>query len=408
MTSVIVVGAGIVGAAIAYEAARAGAVVTLVDRGPVAELGASRWGFGGVSWASATTPATVAFADRGFARYQTMDAELGEPCSFRPGEALVLLPDADAMAAAGQLVIAFQARGHEARLIGDEDLPTLEPALRFDGWAGALGLQQGHLDLRVCARAWARRAAALGATLLEQVEVTALDPAAPRIETSHGALAADVVFLVAGAWARPLLRTAGVDLPVFHSHAEFLYTDPTPPLLAHQVSYGGANRSVAEEAAVDPRYARAWREGEDRELVPNSQEFGIVQFADGHIRIGQTSRMFPSYRAEPRAITRGLLLDAARRLLPGVNALPNIRLATRQVAFTPDHLPIVGPLAGRAEVILVAPSTSPTVMAPAIGAALAAYATAGAWDPLLDEWRDDRPAVAAARAWLTGALEVAG
>jgi glycine/D-amino acid oxidase-like deaminating enzyme len=72
-TSVIVVGAGIIGTAIAYEATRAGARVTLIDRGSISELGASRFGFGGVTWSTATTPATIEFSRRGFARYQGME-----------------------------------------------------------------------------------------------------------------------------------------------------------------------------------------------------------------------------------------------------------------------------------------------------------------------------------------------
>jgi glycine/D-amino acid oxidase-like deaminating enzyme len=400
MTRIVVVGAGIIGTAIAYHAARAGATVTLVDRGPIAEMGASRWGFGGVSWASACSPATIAFSDRGFARYLEMDAELGEPCGFRPGEFLALLRDTDEVAEAEQSVVAFRQRGHSARIIAVDELCRLEPALRFDGWAGALGIAQGHLDLRRCARAWARHAAARGAAVLEGVEVFALDDRAPIVRTSAGTLAADLVFLAAGAWTRPLLRGLGIDLPVFHSHAEFLYTDPAPPVLAHQIAYGNARRAQAEEAAVDPAFADAWRAGEDRELVQHSQEFGLVQFADGHVRIGQTSRMIPAYREEPRPETFALLLDAARALFPQVDALPNIRLATRQVAFTPDHLPIVGPLPARPDIVLVATSTSPTVMAPAIGEAMAAYAVAGRWDPLLDEWSLDRPTVQRVAAWL--------
>ena len=79
MTDVIVLGAGIMATAIAFEAARAGARVRLVDRGPVAELGASRFGFGALSWTTGTSPATAEFCRRGYARYLGMEAELGRP-----------------------------------------------------------------------------------------------------------------------------------------------------------------------------------------------------------------------------------------------------------------------------------------------------------------------------------------
>jgi hypothetical protein len=42
---------------------------------------------------------------------------------------------------------------------------------------------------------------------------------------------------------------------------------------------------------------------------------------------------------------------------------------------------------------LRATSTSPTILAPALGEALARYAVHGDWDAALDEWRPDRPAL---------------
>ena len=58
MPDVIVVGAGIVGTAIAFEAVKVGARVTLVDRGPIAAQGASRFGFGALSWSAAASAPT--------------------------------------------------------------------------------------------------------------------------------------------------------------------------------------------------------------------------------------------------------------------------------------------------------------------------------------------------------------
>jgi glycine/D-amino acid oxidase-like deaminating enzyme len=388
--SAIVVGAGIVGSAIAFELTRAGAAVTLLDRGPVAELGASRWGFGGVSWASATTPATIAFADRGFARYHDLQAELGPALAFRPNETLVLLEDGAALARAETLVEGFRARGHGARLVSPAELKRLEPGLEVWKWAGAMALRQAHLDLRQCARTWVESVRTLGLTVHQEVEVYALEGDGSSLATSLGLLAADAVFVATGAWTRPLLRTAGIDLPAFHSHAEFLYSEPVPPALGHQVTWGAVRRLSAESAAVAEPLLPAWRSGSEEELVPSAREIGLVQFADGHVRIGQISRLVPGFRATPAPESYERLLAAARELWPAVDRLPSLRLGLRQVAFSGDHLPLVGPLPGLPGAILVLPSASPTVMAPAIGEALAAYALAGRWDPLLDEWRLDR------------------
>jgi glycine/D-amino acid oxidase-like deaminating enzyme len=391
----IVIGAGIVGSATAYELTRAGVAVTLIDRGPVAELGASRWGFGGVSWASAATPATIAFADRGFARYLGMEDELGGPFGLRTGETFVLLEDGAAVVRAEQLVRGFGARGHEGRLLTPAQVAVLEPGMRLDGWAGAMALQQAHLDLRTCARAWVARAVQDGMEFIEGVEVQALEGHGSRLSTSAGPMQADMLFVVTGPWTRPLLRTAGIELPVFHSHAEFLYSEPAPPVLAHQITWGAAARLTAESNAVAEPLLPAWQTASLQELSPASQELGLVQFADGHVRIGQISRMVPGYRDAPHPASFERLLAATRRLWPAVDTLPGLRLGMRQVAFSGDHMPLIGPLPGMPAAILVAPSASPTVMAPAIGEAMANYATMGTWDSFLDEWQPDRLIVAA-------------
>jgi len=406
MTRIIVVGAGIVGAALAYEAVKAGASVTLIDRGAVSELGASRWGFGGVNWASATTPATIEFSHRGFLRYLGLDAELKTPSGFRPGNALILIRDGDEWTRSAATAAEWTDRGHEARLIERAELERLEPSLSFKGWLGAMLLAQGHLDLRRCARAMVGQAASHGLRLLDGVEVTEIKGDGAQLETSAGRLAADIVFLAAGAWTRPLLRRAGYDLPVFHSHAEFLYSEPVAPFLVHQLSWGNKNRNQAEDAAMAGPLIEQWRGEANSELVPHSQEIGLVQFEDGHVRIGQASRMVPAYRQEADQCTRDLLLVAARGLLPSVDSLPGLTLGCRPVSFTPDHLPIVGPLPGMPRAVVVATSTSPTVMAPAIGQALATYAVSGQLAPLLREWSLDRSALVKFTAALQGQAAV--
>ena len=396
---VVVVGAGIIGTAIAYEVAKAGASVTLLDRGPVGELGASRWGFGGVVWASARTPSTIEFSRRGFERYLQMDEELGIPCGFRRDEALTLLEHGVSVNAARTSVDEYQSSGYEVRLLTPDELKRLEPGLDLHGWAGAIGLGQGHLDLLQCINAWVQRGRQLGLRIREGVEVRAVRPQAggSRLETSDGALHADTVFLAAGAWTRSLLRASSHDLPVFYSHAEFLFTDPLTPVLGHEISWAAHKRDEAESESVKEELLPDWSSGVDKELVPHSHETALVQYPDGHLRIGQLSRLIPALTPRIRPDSRELLLQGARRLLPSVDSLPGITLGRRPVTFTPDHLPMVGPLPGMPRAIVVATSTSPTILAPALAEAMADFVTRGNWDSALNEWRLARDVTAPAR-----------
>jgi glycine/D-amino acid oxidase-like deaminating enzyme len=238
-----------------------------------------------------------------------------------------------------------------------------------------------------------KAAAGRGLDLREGVEVERIAGGGNTVETSTGPMSADLVFVAAGAWTRPLVRRSGLDLPVFHSHAEFLYTAPTEAIARYQTSWGSIAREQGERESIAGPRIDAWRDERDEELLPPSVEHALVQYPDGHLRIGQVTRFIPALRHEPNPETRDLLIESVRRLLPAAERLPGLRLGSRPVSFTPDHLPIVARLPGLPQTLLVATSTSPTILAPALGEALATYAVGGAWDSALDEWSLDREAV---------------
>src|SRR4051812_28864060 len=91
---VLIVGAGVVGAALAYEIARRGRRVLVLDRADEAALGATRWSMGGTHWLAAATDSRLRDLCReGLERHQTMSEELGTDGGFRARPILVLAPD---------------------------------------------------------------------------------------------------------------------------------------------------------------------------------------------------------------------------------------------------------------------------------------------------------------------------
>lgn len=403
MASAIVCGAGIVGSALTYELSRRGVAVTVIDPGGVCERGASRWGFGGTAWASAFTPATIEFARRGFNRYFELSEELPAPIEFRPGESLMLLRNQDEMDRASASAKEFRARGHQARVIGSGLLAPMEPNLDFSTFAGALCCLQGHLHVTHAARTLV--ASATGATVRDDLEVLGFLPGGEGVMTSGGPVHADTVFVCSGAWTRQLLGAAGFELPVLHSTAEFLVSDPVPRFIERGLSWDLGARTSAETAAGAPVARAAWDAGSAEPLTPMALEGGLVQFLDGHVRVGQVSRMVPAMPAAADPSSIEPLLAGAEPLFAGVRKLPNLRLEYRPVAFTPDHLPVVGILPGLPHVVAVATSQSPLVLAPAIGASLADWAMTGTWDPLLDEWAPGRDSLAE---WIATPAAVTG
>ena len=87
--------------------------------------------------------------------------------------------------------------------------------------------------------AQARLAAEAGATVMEDTVVTAVEPDGERVTVTTGAgdrFGAQVAVVSAGAWAGPLLRTAGLDLPLLPTQEQVSYfaleaPEPLPTLI---------------------------------------------------------------------------------------------------------------------------------------------------------------------------------
>src|SRR3954465_15158998 len=120
---VLIVGAGVVGAALAYEIARRGRTVLVVDRSDDVALGATRWSMGGTHWlAAATDPRLRDLRREGLERHQTMSEELGTDSGFRARPILVLAPDDRALGGLVPLVENGRAHGFEGRIVDGAEL----------------------------------------------------------------------------------------------------------------------------------------------------------------------------------------------------------------------------------------------------------------------------------------------
>ncbi|MGH9819902.1 MAG: NAD(P)/FAD-dependent oxidoreductase, partial [Pyrinomonadaceae bacterium] len=105
--------------------------------------------------------------------------------------------------------------------VGIIDRRTVEkmvPGLNCsDMLGGSFGPRDGFIDPLAVLAGFSSRAVERGAKIETRREVSAIvvdDGKLRAIETDDGLVEADKVVLCAGAWARPLAKTAGIDLPV--------------------------------------------------------------------------------------------------------------------------------------------------------------------------------------------------
>ena len=174
---VVVVGAGVMGASIAFGLARAGARVTVIDERPPVG-GISGRTFGQIRQ-HYSNELLVRMARRGFEVIDGWSDEVGvgDPGYARLG--YLLLVTENQIDALRRNVELGQSCGVDTRFVTADEIATIEPLLVADGLAGgAYEPDGGYIDVTRMVLSWLTAAQMQGARLLSGVRVTALQTAA--------------------------------------------------------------------------------------------------------------------------------------------------------------------------------------------------------------------------------------
>jgi sarcosine oxidase subunit beta len=213
---VVIVGAGVQGASLAFHLARRGVAVVVVER-ETAASGASGRSSGFVRMHyDLEIESRIAWTS--YAYFRDWDARVGAgSCDFVRTGFVQLVPPGHADALRAN--VAMHARlGVDSRLIGPADVSALLPgAVVDDVEVAAYEPDSGYADPTSTTAGFLSAARRDGARLVQGRRVSGVVVAGDRVrgvETDEGLIAAPVVVDAAGAWAGALARTAGVDAPV--------------------------------------------------------------------------------------------------------------------------------------------------------------------------------------------------
>jgi glycine/D-amino acid oxidase-like deaminating enzyme len=246
----------------------------------------------------------------------------------------------------------------------------------------------------VATRAWIDGAMMHGARFRGGVEVRAIhaDGPEPVVETTAGPIAAGQVVLAAGAWIGRMLRQAGVSLPLVHTHAEVVESEPLPPIYKHvvvEVAPVERARGPLELAIARPELRARFEADDGTELgLSTSVEIGVVQQADGRVRLGQVSRGIAGILDGPRPDGEAAIRAQVARVFPELAKEPGT-VHSRPVSFSADRLPVAGTVPGAPGYWLVTGLVSPLIFLPALARRMAA-ALDGEAAPELAPFAPDR------------------
>jgi sarcosine oxidase subunit beta len=213
---VIVVGAGVQGASLAFHLAGRGASVLVLERETVAAGATGRSsGFVRMHYDLASDSR---LAWESFPYVLDWDGHVGHgDCGFVRTGFLQIMPD-DLAANVRANVAAQQEIGIETRMLSAVEVGDLVPGAVVDDVTTAIyEPRSGYADPSGTAAGFLAAARSLGARVVQDCPATAVivdGDAVAGVETARGRFAAPVVVDVAGAWAAPLAATVGVDIPV--------------------------------------------------------------------------------------------------------------------------------------------------------------------------------------------------
>jgi sarcosine oxidase len=206
---VVVVGAGVMGAATARSVARRGRRTLLLERFALGHKRGSSHGRSRIFRLSYPDPMYVRMAQEALPLWRALEGDAGVDLLTTTG-GLDCGPGIDANAGA------LAACGAECEMLDGEEAARRWPGLAFPAPEPVLYHPDGgYVRADDAVAACARTAAAAGAEMREGAPVTAVEAAGDRARVVVGGetIEAPVAVVTAGAWARGLLAGAGIDIP---------------------------------------------------------------------------------------------------------------------------------------------------------------------------------------------------
>ncbi|MFI6088610.1 NAD(P)/FAD-dependent oxidoreductase [Streptomyces sp. NPDC051218] len=326
---VVVIGAGMVGAACALYAARAGLSVALVDRGPVAG-GTTGSGEGNILVSDKEPGPELELALLSTRLWTRLAAEpgVGEAIEYEAKGGVVVASSEEGRAALGEFAAGQREAGVDARAVTADELHDLEPHLAPATAGGVFYPQDAQVMPSLAAAQLLRMARRLGAELRTGWTVTAvLRTAAGEvrgIRADRGEIHAPYVVNAAGTWGGDLAALAGTALPVLPRRGFVLVTEPLPRMVRHKVYAADYVADVASGSAA-------------------LQTSPVVEgTAAGPILIGASRERVGFDRSFSLPVMRALAAGATR-LFPFLADVSAMRAYIGFRPYLPDHLPAIGP-----------------------------------------------------------------
>jgi len=388
-SSVVIIGAGLVGCATAYYLARRGLSVCVLERGRVgAEQSSRAWG---LLRQQGRDPAELPLASEALRMWPTLPQELGADMQLTRNGILMLAESAEDEVRLIDAEANAKLHGIECRLLTPREVALLIPELA-SGWRiGLYTPNDGHVEPIEATHAFATAARSLGVDIHENSPVLGVETTAGVASgavTARGLFAGEAILCISGIGSADVTRTLGTSLPIQVVRATVAQTLPASRITPIPV--------WAPHAAFRPRADGTFYVGNGYRGIDAEHDLTLESFrhlrtffpmflANRHVvrlRIGRpliedlrrrgADRADPLSEPEPNHRLVKENAHGFARLVPQFKELGIARSWAGRIDATPDLIPMIGELPSvRRYYIAAGFNGHGLALAPAVGRALA-------------------------------------
>ena len=326
---VVVIGGGVIGTSIAYHLARKKVSVTLLERGDLAS-GSSGACDGLVFMQSKKPGVHLQLAMESRKRFEQLKEELPIPIEFKSAGGMVVIENEAELDAMRLFVQEQRKIGLDVSLIDVQQTRALEPQLSKHIKGSAHSLLDGQVNPIALTHGFALGAKTLKAKILTGTCVEGLEISGNRVvsvNTSKGRFYADIIVNAAGIYAPQIGKMIGLQIPIKPRRGQIIVTEACHPMLKHCLI---SAKYIA--AKFNPDLTKG-----------NGEGLSIEQTENGNLLLGST-REFVGF--DKRTTVEGLkkIINQTSKIIPRLRNVNIIRAFAGLRPYTPDGLPILGPV----------------------------------------------------------------
>jgi len=324
---VIIIGAGVIGASIAYYLGKEGIRAVVLDKKQIAS-GSSGACEGLLLLQSKKPGIHLDMALESLRRFPALAQELDPPIEYENKGGVVVIETEEELAAMQLFVEKQKKHKVDVSLLSSEQAREKEPALSENIIGATFSPLDSQANPILLTFGFLRSAQKAGAKVFANTAVRAIELTRNRVAaviTDKGKIETNVLINAAGVLAPRIGEMVSLDIPIKPRRGQILVTEAAAPLLKRCIL-----SAMYIAAKFNPKIAEAGGVG-----------FAVEQTANGNILIGST-REFVGF--DKRTTYEGIHTIAGNilRVIPEIGNLHVIRAFAGLRPYTPDGLPILG------------------------------------------------------------------